>query len=43
VASGAVCVTPADDGMTRLVARRPGRFVLEASLLSPEIHSPACA
>jgi hypothetical protein len=43
IASGAVCVTRADDGMTRLVATGPGRFVLEASLLSPEIDSPACA
>jgi hypothetical protein len=43
VAAGPVCVTRADNGMTRLVATEAGRFVLHASLRSPEIDSPGCA
>jgi hypothetical protein len=43
VGAGAVCIGRTDDGMTRLVAARPGRFVLEASLRDPRIDSPGCA
>jgi hypothetical protein len=42
VASGAVCLARASNGMTTLVASGAGRFVLEASLSRTQIDSRGC-